>query len=286
MNFLSPAEVAEAVCGAGKKKTELSFENMALLGILAGVYIAFGAQLMTMVTHDLAKYFGLGFAQFLGGSVFSVGLMMVVIGGAELWTGNNLITVAALSGRATWGGLLRNWVVVYLSNFVGSVMVAWIMYQTGLWAFNGNLWGARALAIANGKVNLTWSQGFFRGIMCNWLVCMAVWLAFAGKDVVSKIFGIYFPIMAFVASGFEHSIANMYFVPLGIFLSGNDAVVQAANLAGKTGNLTWGGFISQNLIPVTLGNLVGGALFVGAVYWAIFMRGKPAVPPVSTGKAA
>ncbi len=270
--FLSPSEVAQAVVQMGKKKASLPIITMLFLALLAGAYIAIGAQLATVVTHDLAKYSGIGFAKFMGGAVFSVGLMLVIIGGAELFTGNNLITMAVLSKEVSWGQKFRNWTIVYLGNFLGALLVVFIMYQTGLWAMGESAVGAKALAIANAKVNLTFSQAFYRGIMCNWLVCLAVWLAIAGKDIVSKIFAIFFPIMAFVASGFEHSVANMYFVPIGIALKNQSAVVGTSGLAGELGNLNWGTFIWANLLPVTLGNIVGGAVFVGTIYWFIYLR--------------
>jgi formate/nitrite transporter len=270
-NFNSPKEIAENVLAVGKAKTTLNFWTVFVLAILAGVYIAFGAQLATMVTHDAARYFGVGFAKFLGGSVFSVGLMLVVIGGAELFTGNNLIMTGVVKGVVSLKDMIKNWIIVYAGNFVGSLLIVILMFWTGLWAVNTFRVGASALSIANAKVNLTFMQAFSRAILCNMLVCLAVWMALAGKDIVSKIFAIYFPIMAFVAAGFEHSIANMYFIPMGIMLKTQSAVVTVAGLTDKISNLTWMGLVN-NLIPVTLGNIVGGALFVGAVYAFAYLR--------------
>ena len=273
-NFLAPGGVAKAMIGIGKAKTSLSVMQMIILGILAGAFIGFGSELATMVSYDMSKFLGVGFAKFIFGSVFSVGLILVVIAGAELFTGNSLIFISVLNGDVKVGKLLNNWVWVYLANFIGSLLLVWIMYATGLWK-TGNLGvGVKALAIANAKVNLSWGSAFARAIGCNWLVCLAVWLAVASKDVVGKIFAIYFPIMAFVASGFEHSVANMYFVPMGIALKANASVVAAAGLTDKLANLTWGGFFVNNLIPVTLGNIVGGAFFVSALYWAVYLKGK------------
>jgi len=273
-NFLAPAGIGQAFRGIGKAKTSLPVFNMIILGILAGVFIGFGGQLATMVTFDMEKLFGVGFTKFIFGSVFSVGLMMVVIGGAELFTGNNLIFLGVLSGDVKLRRMLNNWFWVYFANFAGSILLAWIMYATELWK-TGNLGeGIKALAIANGKVTLSWGSAFARAIVCNWLVCMAVWMATAAKDIVGKIFAIYFPIMAFVASGFEHSVANMYFVPMGLLLKNNPQVVEAAGLTGKLSSLTWGGFIWKNLLPVTLGNIIGGAFFVATLYWMVYLRGK------------
>jgi formate/nitrite transporter len=170
------------------------------------------------------------------------------------------------------GKLLNGWFWVYIANFIGSLLVVWLMYSTELWKTGNFAVGAKALAIANGKVNLTWGVAIARGILCNWLVCLAVWMAVAAKDVPGKILGIYFPIMAFVASGFEHSIANMYFIPMGIILKNNASVVASAGLAEQLGRLTWGGFIFNNLLPVTIGNIIGGAFFVSTLYWYVYLR--------------
>jgi len=272
--FLSPREVAEAVETASKKKSELSMGPMIILGILAGVYIGFGAELATMVTHDMSKYFGLGFAKFMGGSVFTVGLMLVVIAGAELFTGNCLMIIGLLSRQMGFGGVLRNWFLVYPANFAGSVLLVVIMYYGGIWKIGNSGVGLAALNTAIMKVNLSWTEAFCRGIGCNWLVCLAVWMAISGQDTVSKIFGVYFPIMAFVASGFEHSVANMYFIPMGLFLKAAPGLLSAPGIAPGLGNLTWSHFLVGNLIPVTLGNIVGGGLFVGGFYYFAYLRGR------------
>ncbi|NMA63658.1 MAG: formate/nitrite transporter family protein [Syntrophomonadaceae bacterium] len=312
--------MANAAANAGKGKGKLSFANMFVLGIMAGAYIGFGANLATMVGHDIPKFLGNGIGQFLFGAVFSVGLMMVVIGGSELFTGNNMfLTIAALDGRSTWGELLYNWVVVWIANFVGSLLLVYIVvggfYGTGadgatsIGMFKGAV-GAKSLMIANGKLSLTWSAAFCRGILCNWLVCMAVWLALASKDVIGKIFACFFPIMAFVASGFEHSVANMFFIPLGLEVSQIPAIVdvaaksvltpdQAALLAAggtlppeavaaitafkaKVAEIfTWKQFMLNNLVPVTLGNIVGGGIFVGTLYWFTYLRKAPSQAPAA-----
>ncbi|MGB9823814.1 MAG: formate/nitrite transporter family protein [Candidatus Hydrothermia bacterium] len=268
----APANVADMLTNdVCVKKVQASFWRLLVLGILAGVYIGFGAELSTLVGHDLSKFLGVGFARFLQGAVFSVGLMLVVIAGAELFTGNNLIMLSVLDGKATVGRLLYNWVVVYIANLLGSLLLVVLMYWTELWKMNGNLVGAYALNIANTKVNLPFLVAFSRGILCNWLVCLAVWMALASRDIIGKIFAIFFPIMAFVASGFEHSIANMYFIPMGLFLKGVQDVVAAAGNPDLS-NLTWYGFFVKNLIPVTLGNIVGGAGFVATLYWLVYVH--------------
>lgn len=270
--FLSPKQVAENVVEISKNKSELKLLPMFLLGMLAGVYIGFGAELCTIVTHDLSKYLGVGFTKFVGGSVFSLGLMLVVIAGAELFTGNCLILTGVLARKVPVKSMLKNWIVVYFANFAGSMLLVIIMYYSGLWKTGNFGVGISALKIATGKVNLSFLEAFLRGVGCNWLVCLAVWLAISGQDTVSKIFGIYFPIMAFVASGFEHSVANMYFIPMGLFLKGNSALVNGAGLVQTVKNLTWSNFLVKNLIPVTLGNIIGGAFFVGGIYYLIYLR--------------
>jgi len=269
----NPATVADTltrtVC---VKKTQGSILRLTILGMFAGVYIGFGAQLATMVTHDLAGFLGVGIAKLIAGSVFSVGLMLVVIAGAELFTGNNLIFLSVLGRQVGMGRLLRNWGVVYFANFAGSLLLVLLMYWSGLWKVNGALVGAKALAIANAKVNLSWLEAFARGILCNWLVCLAVWMAVSARTVVGKIWAIFFPIMAFVASGFEHSVANMYFIPMGLALKGQAAAVSAAGLTDALSNLSIGGMIVRNLIPVTIGNIIGGAFFVSTLYWIVYLR--------------
>lgn len=268
----SPGEIAQGfACTIGVNKTRGSFSFLLIMGILAGAYIAFGAQLATLVGHDAAAHLGFGVGKFISGAVFSVGLMLVVIAGAELFTGNNLIVLSVLDGKASFGSLLRNWVIVYIANFIGSLIIALLVHYSGLLNSNGGAVGAAAVSIANAKVNLTFLQAFSRGIMCNWLVCLAVWMACSSKMVIGKIFAIFFPIMAFVASGFEHSVANMYFIPIGMLNSGQ-VFAQGMDLA----NLNMYGLMVSNLVPVTLGNILGGAFFVGTLYYLALMRGKKA----------
>jgi len=269
MGSKSPAEIAEAICGIGRKKTQLPVCTMFILAILAGVYIGFGAQLATTATQDLAPKVGVGFSNLVGGAVFSVGLMLVVIGGAELFTGNNLIMLSCCSRRVAPKGLVKNWVVVYLGNFVGSILLVSIVFGGGLYAMGGGALGIKALAIANSKVNLPFMQALCRGIACNWLVCLSVWLATSSEDTTGKILSCLFPIMAFVASGFEHSIANMYFIPMGIFLKGIPSLIVQSGL--DLTNLNWSGFL-RNLLPVTIGNMIGGTFFVATLYWYVYLR--------------
>ncbi len=268
----NPATIADtltrSVCVT---KTQASALKMAILGMFAGVYIGFGAQLMIMVTHDMAAFVGAGMAKLIGGAVFSVGLMLVVIAGAELFTGNNLIFLSVLDRQVSVRRLARSWFIVYFANLAGSLLLVLLMYWTGLWKTGDGLVGAKALAIANGKVNLTFVEGLTRGILCNWLVCLAVWMAVSANTVIGKVWAIFFPIMSFVASGFEHSIANMFFIPMGLLLKGQTAIVSAAGLADNLSHLTIGGMVI-NLIPVTLGNIIGGAFFVATLYWIVYLK--------------
>ncbi len=266
----TPANIADSfsrsIC---VQKVNASNMKLMILGILAGVYIGFGGCIATLVGHDAAKYLGLGLARFFTGAVFSLGLMLVVIAGAELFTGNNLMLMSVLDKRAPLSKMFYKWTVVFIANFLGSVFLASLYYQSNLWKMGDMAVGLSALKIANTKVGLTFMEAFTRGILCNWLVCLAVWMALASREIVGKIFAIFFPIMAFVALGFEHSIANMYFIPLGLFLK-SSGLIATAGL--DLTNLTWSSFLTKNLLPVTLGNIVGGSIFVGFLYWKVYIK--------------
>jgi len=269
MSFKTPVELAKSACAVAKAKSAWTIPQLLIMGILAGAYIAFAGFLYTVVTQDLAKYAGVGVTKFLGGAVFSVGLMLVVIAGGELFTGNCLMPLGTLAGCTPITGVLRNWFWVFLFNMLGSILIAVLIDWSGL--ATGAV-GANALRIAAAKMNLPLQQAFIRGILCNWLVVLAVWMSMAAADITGKIFAIFFPIMAFVASGFEHNVANMYFMALGIFLKSNDAVVAAAELGpDQLASVTWAGYW-HNLIPVTLGNMVGGILFVAVFYFLVFRQ--------------
>lgn len=269
-----PPEMAERMENVGVKKADLNFWSMFALAVLAGAFIGLGAEFYTLVITDS----GLGFGpnKLLGGLVFSLGLILVVIAGAELFTGNNLIVMAWVSRKLTLGQVMRNWIIVYFGNLVGSLSTAMLMYLTRQWTFANYHVGATALNIANAKVNLSFTEGLTRGILCNALVCLAVWLCLSGRSVVDKILAIVFPIAAFVASGFEHSIANMYFIPIGLLLRVEPQVVAAAGkVASDLVNLNLQGFIG-NLISVTTGNIFGGGFMVAVVYWFIYRRPREA----------
>jgi len=256
----SPKEIAERIENVGVRKAGLPLLPMAALGVLAGGFIGLGALYFNLVASDPV----LGFAakRVLGGVVFSLGLILVVVAGAELFTGNNLMVMARVRGKITTGLMLRNFAVVYLANFAGACGLAGIVALSGHGEMNDGQVGATAIAIGAAKCGLGFFEAFFKGVLCNLLVCLAVWLAMAGRSVVDRVVAVIFPVSAFVAAGFEHSIANLYFVPLAIFLAGDSAPE----------TLTWSAFLVKNLVPVTLGNLVGGAGMVGLVYHVIYGR--------------
>lgn len=256
-NFLTPAEALQAVVANGRRVLTQPLGRAFVLSLLAGFYIAFGAQLATVVTQDAAQYTGLGIARLLGGSVFSVGLMLVVVCGAELFTGNSLLAAAALHGEISWAKLAENWLVVLVGNFIGALVMAWLLYESRLWEQGGV--AEQAVKVAAAKCKLTFWVAFVRGLLCNWLVCLAVVMATAARDIPGKLMACYVPIMAFVTSGFEHSIANIYFIPEGILVAQARGIVEPA--------LSWGNFLLANLLPVTLGNIVGGVVFVATAYW-------------------
>ena len=267
-----PLEMAERMEDVGFKKATMDPWSMFALAVMAGAFIGLGAEFYTLVTTDSGLSFGMN--RLLGGLVFCLGLILVVIAGAELFTGNNLIIMAWVAGKLTLGQVMRNWIIVYAGNLLGSLGVAVFMYFTRQWVFSDYHVGATALSIANAKVNLPFSSALSRGILCNALVCLAVWLTLSGRSVTDKILAILFPITAFVASGFEHSIANMYFIPMGILMKVEPEVVEAAGLvAADLGQLNMHGFVN-NLIVVTTGNIFGGGFLVAVVYWFIYRRPK------------
>ena len=279
VDALPPAEMAEKAENVGVAKANLDFLTMLGLAILAGAFIALGAIFMTTVTTGAASLpFGVG--KFLGGLVFCLGLILVVVAGAELFTGNNLIIMAFMSGKVTVAQLLRNWVIVYVGNFVGSLATAVMMYFSMQYRAGSGMLGANVLTIANNKCSFGFVQALALGIMCNALVCLAVWLTYSARTTTDKILAIVFPITAFVAAGFEHSVANMYIIPIGWLIKTFDPGFVAALAEGGTAvnvaKLTLGNMFLANLLPVTIGNIIGGAGMVGLVYWGIYLRPKRA----------
>jgi formate/nitrite transporter len=268
----APAEMARRVVRVGVAKAGLPAADSLILAVLAGSFIGLGAAFATVATTT--TQLGFGPTRILGGLTFSLGLILVVVAGAELFTGNNLVAMAWASRLITTRQVFRNWTLVYLGNFVGSVGTALIVYHSGIWALGGNGVGVNAIAIAAAKCDLGWGEAFSRGILCNALVCLAVWLCHSARSTTDKILAIVWPISGFVALGFEHCIANMYFIPLGVILRGEPGLLEALGQDGPSlTSLTWGGLM-HNLLPVTLGNIVGGTLMVAGVYWFAYLRNK------------
>ncbi len=261
----SPKEVAERVESIGVTKARLPIFTMAALGVVSGGFIGLGALYFTFTTSDPNMGFAIG--RVLGGLAFSLGLILVVVAGAELFTGNNLLVMAWTMKRISTLELLRNWLIIFAANFIGAMGLAVIVALSNHAAMNNGAVGVQIIKIAAAKTSLPFGEAFFKGVLCNLLVCLAVWMTLAGRSVTDKVLAVVFPISAFVACGFEHSVANMYFIPLGIFLKGQVAVPASVNMT----NLGWAGFI-RNLIPVTLGNIVGGSGMVALVYYVIYRR--------------
>ena len=272
IDALLPAEMATRAAYIGVRKSEAPALTTFTLAILAGAFIALGAVFATNTAAGAGDLpFGVG--KLLTGLVFCLGLILVVVGGAELFTGNNLIVMAWASGKVSGGALLRNWVIVYIGNFVGALATALLVFWSRQYTFGAGAVGETALKIATTKSSLDFFQALALGVLCNALVCMAVWLTFSARSTIDKIAAIIFPITAFVAAGFEHSIANMYFIPFGLLIKWFDPAFVVEKGLDLT-NLTWSNFLINNLLPVTIGNIVGGAVLVAAIYWSVFLRNK------------
>lgn len=270
MNLFTPAEVAKNYIAAGKAKVNMSIGRMFLLAVLAGAFIGMGGVGATTaaVSIPLASV-----GKFAGACIFPGGLTMVLLAGSELFTGNTLLVIPLLNKEIALSGMLKNWAVVYIGNFVGGCLVAaGIVYSHQVSLFDNQM-AVSVLSAAATKCTMPFADALIKGILCNFLVCIAVWISFAAKDAAGKIMGLFFPIMIFVLCGFEHSVANMYYISAGLFAKGIPAYAQAAMDAGvDVSAVTWGGFFGGNLLPVTLGNIIGGAVCVGCVYWFVYLR--------------
>lgn len=256
-------------------KARTGFSRLFILGFLAGVYVGFGGEVATVVGQESANILGSGLMRMISGGVFTVALILIIIAGGELFTGNTLILLSVLERRTTPELLFRNWVIVFFSNFLGAAFIVTILYLTNLWT-QSNFFGAiSGLQIAVYKVNLTFIEAFTRGVLANWLVCLAIWMSVASRQVIGKVVAVFFPIMAFAASGYEHCIANMFFVTKGLFLRNIPEVVAASGInSSELTNLTFSGFVFYNLIPVTLGNILGAIIFVVLLYWFVFLKDR------------
>ena len=271
----APAEVALRVATAGVAKARLATLPLLMLGFLAGAFIGLGSMLFLIVQADATL--GLAGRQLLGGLVFSLGLVLVTVAGAELFTGNNLLAMAWADGLITSRELLRNWLLVGLANFAGAAGLALLVFASGHLAMGEGAVGRAALRVALAKQELPLWEAFLRGVLCNVLVCMAVWMAMAGRSVADKVAAVIFPVTAFVAAGFEHSIANMYLMPLALLVQSAMQVPEAPAMLTLTG-------MASNLAVVVAGNLVGGSVLVGLTYHVIYRRGAAAAlkPPART----
>jgi formate/nitrite transporter len=271
LDALPPAEVAHKAANVGVAKATMPALDVFVLAVLAGAFIALGAAFATTVGSG-AGDLPYGVTRLLVGLAFTLGLILVVIAGAELFTGNNLIVMAWASREVTGGQLLRNWGVVYAGNLVGAVGTAGLLYLGEQYTFGDGAVGVTALSIASTKTSLGFGQAIVLGALCNALVCLAVWLTYGAHTTTDKILAVVPPIAAFVALGFEHSVANMYFIPFALLVQTDDAWVAETSGAEDLDTLTWGGFVWDNLVPVTIGNMIGGGLMVGAVYWFVYLR--------------
>ena len=273
--FLTPQEITESYSKIGVQKVNSSVLRLFILGMLAGAFIAFASEGSNTAIHTIESV-GLGKA--LAGALFSTGLMLVLVAGGELFTGNCLIVISCIEKKTSWAGMLRNWLIVYAGNFVGSLLLAWFILQSGQLDFSAGMLGGFTIKTAAYKTGLSFTNAFYMGILCNWLVCLAIWMSLGAKDIAGKLLAIFFPIWLFITSGFEHSVANMYYISAGIMAKANPKWVAMAIKLGaspeKIAALGWDTFVINNLIPVTLGNIVGGSVFVGLAYWLSYSYKK------------
>ena len=273
LDSLLPAEMALQSEMLGVAKIKMSPSKTIVLAMLAGAFISFGAILFTTVTAGSTLSFGI--TRLIGGLAFSLGLVLVIVGGAELFTGNNLIIMAWANKKVSSTQVLVNWFWVYLGNMMGALFIVIVMLFSRQYLFGSGMVGINMLDIARAKCELGFTQAIALGILCNVLVCLAVWLSFSARSASDKILCIIFPITAFIAAGFEHSVANMYFMPIAIFLVeyGDPEFLSLLNVATQNyESISWGNFFINNLLPVTIGNIIGGAGLVGLVYWFVFLK--------------
>lgn len=270
--YYTPKEILTQTITVGIKKATTPALKLFILGILAGAFIGFAAEGSNMAAFNLfasPETYGLG--KFVAGLIFPVGLMLVLVAGGELFTGNNLMLVAVLDKKISVLSMLKNWFFVYTGNFIGSIIIAFFIVYSGQLNSSHALLGGITIKIAFGKATLRFFPALLLGIMCNWLVALAVWMSYGAKDMTGKLLATFFPIWLFITSGFEHSIANMYYVPVGILAKTVQKYALASSLSTENLlQLNWGNFLINNLIPVTLGNIIGGAIFVGALYWVCY----------------
>ena len=270
MNLYTPAEVSKNYVAIGKGKVNTPIPKMFLLAVLAGAFIALGGAGAATASASISAA---SVAKLVGACIFPGGLTMILLAGGELFTGNCLLTIPLLEREIKVAGMLKNWIVVYLGNFVGGILVAaGIVFSHQISLFDNGM-AVSVIGTAAPKCSISFGDAFIKGILCNFMVCIAVWIALAAKDVVGKIAGLFFPIAIFVICGFEHSVANMYYIGAGIFAKSVPEYAQAASEAGiDMSAITWGNFLGTNLLPVTMGNIVGGAVCVGCVSWYLYLK--------------
>jgi formate/nitrite transporter len=265
--MLKPAEICDEVIETYAKKVDYPVLKSVTLGVLAGAFIALGGFAAALASHSIEN---VGVAKLVAGSIFPVGLMLILICGADLFTGNVLVTVPLVDGKIKVGKLFKNWFIIYFSNMVGAIIVAFLIYSSGSLDTNNNMLGGYALKVAATKASLPFGKALASGILCNVLVCIAVWMSFSAKDIAGKILAIWFPIMAFIVGGFEHCVANMYYFSIALFAKADPKYAEAFHVTPeKLAHINLTGII-ENLIPVTLGNIIGGGLFIGVAFWFAF----------------
>ena len=270
-NFNTPAEIVEGNINGAVAKAKLPFWKLVILGIMAGMFIGGGAAASNVAMHSIDN---VGIARLIGGCIFPVGLMMIVFIGGELFTGDCMMVMAAMHKKIKWLDVVRVLVIVWVMNLIGGLIMSLLIYYSGQLNYTGGLLGAFTIKVAMGKNNISFGSGVASGILCNIFVCAAVLMGAAAKDIAGKVWGIFFPIMAFVVVGYEHCVANMYYIPAGIIAAGNEKYAQLAMdtygyTAEQMASLNWTNFFVQNEIPVTIGNIIGGAIFVGVLIYVI-----------------
>jgi formate transporter len=261
---------------SGPQKAQLDFKSLLVLGFMAGAFISFGGMISIVVLTDSSIFVGKALSKILAGMFFSMGLLLVLISNAELFTGNSLMVISLFSKKISLGKLLRNWSIVYIANFIGSISIALLLFYSGIWKNDQYLYARTIHSLASSKVNLSFLEAFFRGILCNWLVCLAIWMSISSKAVINKFSALLLPITTFIALSFEHSVANMFLLPFAWliqpFLSSSGNLVTNSEF---TMGVNWTNILANNLLPVSLGNVFGGVFFVSFIFWlACFVKNE------------
>ena len=275
MDALMPQEIAVKAEAVGIAKARRDWLTLFVLGVLAGAFIGLGAMFSTTVLAGADGVLPYGVGRLLAGTVFCLGLILCILGGAELFTGNTLMVMAWAARKITLGEILRAWAIVYVGNFVGAIGTALLVFLSGQYLGGDGSVASVAVKIGMAKSSLPFDRALFLGILCNVLVCLAVWLSLGARSTTDKVMAIIFPISAFVVAGFEHSVANMYLIPLAMMIDAFPPEALIGKLPANADALTIGGFFG-NLVPVTIGNIIGGGVLVGAVYWFVYLRTRPA----------